>query len=87
MDMSFANQSLSLEYLKKNAKTLSKDVQVVRGTHMEVARFKLKTWAITIDVLTSEQERYLRSWSEGSSLTSTPPAMREPRSAGPGLAP
>ena len=66
MDMSFANQSLSLEYLKKKAKTLSKDVHVVpRDIDMEVARLKLKTMGITIDVLTSEQERYLRSWSEG----------------------
>ena len=66
MDMSFANQSLSLEYLKKKAKTLSCDVHVVpRDIDQEVARLKLKTMGITIDVLTPEQERYLRSWSEG----------------------
>jgi len=66
MDMSFANQALSLEYLKKKGKTLSKDVHVVpRNIDMEVARLKLKTMGITIDVLTPEQERYLRSWSEG----------------------
>ena len=66
MDMSFANQSLSLEYLKKKAKTLGRDVYTVpRDIDMEVARLKLKTMGITIDVLTPEQERYLRSWSEG----------------------
>jgi adenosylhomocysteinase len=66
MDMSFANQSLSLEYLKKRAKTLRREVYVVpRHIDMEVARLKLKTMSITIDVLTPEQERYLRSWSEG----------------------
>jgi adenosylhomocysteinase len=66
MDMSFANQSLSLEYLKKKAKTLGRDVYTVpRDIDMEVARLKLKTMGITIDVLTPEQERYLRSWNEG----------------------
>jgi adenosylhomocysteinase len=66
MDMSFANQALSLEYLKKKAKTLGRDVYTVpRDIDMEVARLKLKTMGITIDVLTPEQERYLRSWSEG----------------------
>jgi len=66
MDMSFANQALSLEFLKKKAKTLSKDVHVVpRHIDQEVAKLKLKTMNITIDVLTPEQERYLRTWSEG----------------------
>jgi adenosylhomocysteinase len=66
MDMSFANQSLSLEYLKKKGKTLGRDVYTVpRDIDMEVAKLKLKTMGITIDVLTPEQERYLRSWSEG----------------------
>jgi len=66
MDMSFANQALSLEFLKRKAKTLSKDVHVVpRHIDQEVAKLKLKTMNITIDVLTPEQERYLRTWSEG----------------------
>jgi adenosylhomocysteinase len=66
MDMSFANQSLSLEYLKKKAKSLGRDVYVVpRAIDMEVARLKLKTMGITIDVLTPEQVKYLSSWSEG----------------------
>jgi adenosylhomocysteinase len=66
MDMSFANQSLSLEYLKKKAKTLGRDVYVVpQNIDREVARLKLKTMGITIDTLTPEQVKYLGSWSEG----------------------
>jgi len=66
MDMSFANQSLSLEYLKKKAKTLGRDVYVVpQNIDHEVARLKLKTMGITIDTLTPEQVKYLGSWSEG----------------------
>ena len=66
MDMSFANQALSVEYLRKKAKTLKKDVYVVpKAIDEEVARLKLKTMDITIDTLTVEQEKYLRTWSEG----------------------
>jgi adenosylhomocysteinase len=66
MDMSFANQALALEFLKKKARTLAKDVHgVPKAIDQEVARLKLKSMDITIDVLTPEQERYLRSWSEG----------------------
>jgi adenosylhomocysteinase len=66
MDMSFANQSLSVEYLKKKAKTLKKEVYVVpRPIDAEVARLKLRSMDVAIDTLTSEQERYLRTWSEG----------------------
>lgn len=66
MDMSFANQALSVEYLTKKAKTLKKDVYVVpRAIDREVARLKLDTMKIAIDELTTEQERYLRTWSEG----------------------
>ncbi len=66
MDMSFANQALSVEYLRKKAKTLKKDVYVVpKAIDEEVARLKLKTMDITIDTLTAEQEKYLRTWSEG----------------------
>jgi adenosylhomocysteinase len=66
MDMSFANQSLSVEYLRKKAKTLKKDVyQVPRGIDQEVAKLKLRTMAIAIDTLTAEQDRYMRTWSEG----------------------
>ncbi|HET7224135.1 MAG TPA: adenosylhomocysteinase [Candidatus Eisenbacteria bacterium] len=66
MDMSFANQALSVEYLKKKARTLARQVYVVPAAiDHEVARLKLKTMGITIDVLTPEQERYMRTWSEG----------------------
>src|SRR5690349_14581854 len=66
MDMSFANQALSVEYLKKKAKTLKKDVYVVpKGIDQEVARLKLKSMDIAIDTLTAEQTKYLSTWSEG----------------------
>jgi adenosylhomocysteinase len=66
MDMSFANQSLSVEYLRKKARTLKKDVYVVpQAIDREVARLKLATMGIAIDTLTPEQERYMRTWSEG----------------------
>ncbi len=66
MDMSFANQTLSVEYLRKKAKTLKKDVYVVPSRiDKEVARLKLKSMGVAIDTLTAEQERYLRTWSEG----------------------
>jgi adenosylhomocysteinase len=66
MDMSFANQALSVEHLRKKAKRLKKDVYVV-PTHIdkEVARLKLKSMGVGIDTLTPEQDRYLRTWSEG----------------------
>ncbi len=66
MDMSFANQSLSVEYLRKKAKTLKKDVYgVPPHIDKEVARLKLKSMHVEIDTLTPEQDRYLRTWSEG----------------------
>ncbi len=66
MDMSFANQALSIEYLKRKAKTLKKDVHVVpRAIDEHVARLKLATMGIDIDAPTTEQERYMRTWSEG----------------------
>src|SRR5262249_10976360 len=66
LDMSFANQALSLEYLRKKAKTLDRDVYPVpKDIDEEVGRLKLDTMGITIDTLTREQERYMRSWSEG----------------------
>ncbi len=66
MDMSFANQSLSVEYLRKKAKTMKKDVYGV-PSHIDkqVAKLKLKSMGIGIDTLTPEQDRYLRTWSEG----------------------
>ena len=66
MDMSFANQALSVEYLRKKAKTLKKDVYIVpKLIDAEVARLKLRSMEVDIDTLTAEQEKYLRTWSEG----------------------
>jgi adenosylhomocysteinase len=66
MDMSFANQSLCVEFLRKQARTLKKDVYVVpQHIDKQVARLKLASMGIRIDTLTPEQERYLRTWSEG----------------------
>src|SRR3954469_13016811 len=66
MDMSFANQALSLEYLVKNHKTLDKNVFAVPvDLDKKVAKLKLEAMGIKIDRLTPEQEEYLASWSEG----------------------
>jgi adenosylhomocysteinase len=66
MDMSFANQALSVEYLRKKARTLKKDVHVVPpAIDRTVARLKLDSMNIEIDQLTAEQDRYIRTWSEG----------------------
>ena len=66
MDMSFANQALSVEYLVKNHAALEKTVfPVPAALDREVARLKLESMGIRIDKLTPEQEQYLSSWSEG----------------------
>ena len=66
MDMSFANQALSLEYLRSNAKTLKHQVYVVpEHLDKEIARLKLDSMGHKLDKLTPEQERYLASWQEG----------------------
>src|SRR4029077_7818747 len=66
MDMSFANQSLSVEYLKRKVRTLKKDAYTVPAhIEKEVARLKLKSMGVEIDSPTSEQVRYMASWSEG----------------------
>ncbi|MEB3205354.1 MAG: adenosylhomocysteinase [Candidatus Sericytochromatia bacterium] len=66
MDMSFANQSLSLEYLAREHANLGAGVHVVpKSIDQEVARLKLATMGITIDTLTPEQETYLASWQSG----------------------
>lgn len=66
MDMSFANQALSVEYLMKNHATLEKKVYSVPGEiDRNVARLKLESMGVKIDRLTMDQERYLASWSEG----------------------
>jgi adenosylhomocysteinase len=66
MDMSFANQALSIEFLVKNASTLEKRVySVPEDIDKEVARLKLQAMGMSIDKLTPEQKRYLESWEEG----------------------
>jgi adenosylhomocysteinase len=66
MDMSFANQALSAEYLAKNHKSLEHKVYPVpEELDKKVARLKLDAMGIKIDKLTAEQEEYLASWSEG----------------------
>lgn len=66
MDMSFANQALSVEYLVRNARKLQKNVYVVPASiDKEVARLKLRSMGIEIDTLTPEQVKYLATWSEG----------------------
>jgi adenosylhomocysteinase len=66
MDMSFANQALSAEYIVANASSLDKKVYVVpKDIDDEIARLKLATMGIEIDQLTEEQAKYLASWDEG----------------------
>ncbi len=66
MDMSFANQALSLEYLVNNYQNLEKKVYgVPNDIDREIARLKLLGMGIMIDTLTPEQVSYLNSWEEG----------------------
>jgi adenosylhomocysteinase len=66
MDMSFANQALSAEYMAKNADKLEKKVySVPEDIDKEIARLKLEAMGVTIDTLTPEQVKYLGSWEEG----------------------
>ena len=66
MDMSFANQALSAEYIVQNAAELERKVYVVpEDIDDEIARLKLATMGIAIDELTEEQAKYLASWDEG----------------------
>jgi adenosylhomocysteinase len=66
MDMSFANHALSMEYLAENAKKLENKVYTVpENIDREIARLKLKSMGINIDVLTAEQKKYLNSWKSG----------------------
>ena len=66
MDMSFANQALSAEYVVKNHSKLEKKVySVPDDIDKSVARMKLEAMSVQIDRLTLEQEEYLAGWSEG----------------------
>ncbi|MGH2786504.1 MAG: adenosylhomocysteinase [Actinomycetota bacterium] len=66
MDMSFANQSLSVEWLVKNHSSLEKKVYPVpEDIDRDVARLKLETMGVRIDELTATQRAYLEEWEEG----------------------
>lgn len=66
MDMSFANQALSLEYMTRNADSLENKVySVPEEIDRDIARLKLDAMQVQIDVLTEEQIAYLNSWEEG----------------------
>jgi adenosylhomocysteinase len=66
MDMSFANQALSAEYLAKEGRNLeSKVYSVPEWIDKEIARLKLESMGIKIDTLTEEQAKYLTSWEMG----------------------
>ncbi len=66
MDMSFANQALSAEYMVKHHDSLEKKVYAVpKEIDREIARIKLGTMGITIDQLTAYQKKYLASWEIG----------------------
>jgi adenosylhomocysteinase len=66
MDMSFANQALSIEYMVRNAASLEKKVYSVPDEiDREIARLKLEAMGVQLDVLTPEQVKYLNSWEEG----------------------
>jgi len=66
MDMSFANQALSIEYLNREGRGLAKQVHPVPpAIDREIARLKLQSMGVAIDALTAEQKSYLSSWGEG----------------------
>lgn len=66
MDMSFANQALSAEYVVKRQGKLEKRVyRVPKEIDLQIAALKLTSVGIRIDTLTAEQRRYLESWSMG----------------------
>ncbi len=66
MDMSFANQALSVEYLVAGKQKLDPGVYAVpRYLDMQIGSLKLTSMGITIDSLSEEQSRYLAGWQEG----------------------
>jgi len=66
MDMSFANQALTAEYMAQTAHTLTPEVYTVpRDIDEEVGKLKLASMGVNIDTLTAEQEKYLSSWDVG----------------------
>ena len=63
MDMSFANQALGIEYLVKNKGLLENKLHTLpHYVDVDIAKLKLESMGIKIDVLTPEQEEYLNSW-------------------------
>ncbi len=66
MDMSFANQALACEYIKKHKNNLEKKVYgVPEKIDKDIARLKLKSLGVRIDSLTKKQKDYLSSWELG----------------------
>ncbi len=66
MDMSFANQALSVEYLVKKKGELKPGVHILpQEVDTEIASLKLRALGISIDTLTAEQSEYLTSWETG----------------------
>lgn len=66
MDMSFANQALAAELMYKESKNFERKVYgVPEDIDKEIARLKLASMDILVDVLTEEQEKYLASWEMG----------------------
>jgi adenosylhomocysteinase len=66
MDMSFANQALSAEWMAKHYRSLDRKVyKVPQDIDREIARLKLKSMGVGIDRLTKEQEKYLAGWEVG----------------------
>jgi len=66
MDMSFANQALSCEYLTRHGASLERKVYPVPAElDRQIAALKLKALGVSIDTLTPEQQRYLASWELG----------------------
>ncbi|MCK4436494.1 adenosylhomocysteinase, partial [bacterium] len=66
MDMSFANQALSAEFIAKKGRNLEKKIYSVPSRiDARIARLKLKSMHLQIDSLTAEQKRYLTSWELG----------------------
>jgi len=66
MDMSFANQALSIEYMVNLKETLKNDVYPVpENIDKQIAKEKLASMGMEIDELTAEQKKYLSSWTMG----------------------
>jgi adenosylhomocysteinase len=66
MDMSFANQALSVEWIVKGRGALAPGVYPVpTKIDEEVAKLKLQAMGVEIDALTAEQRDYLSSWQQG----------------------